>query len=70
LKIRSWIENLRKIFRSAEHIIYTHTVLSSYLGLMYTAFCLCRYVDKTGHLVKDTDRIATNYLKFWFWIDL
>eukprot|EP00983_Pelagomonas_calceolata_P113113 1159954-Pelagomonas_calceolata.AAC.4 len=31
---------------------------------------LLRYVDKTGHLVKDTDRIALEYMKFWFWIDL
>jgi hypothetical protein len=28
------------------------------------------YFDNQGYLVRDSDRIATNYLKLWFWIDL
>jgi len=29
-----------------------------------------RYVDSQGHLVRYVDKIALNYLKMWFWIDL
>lgn len=28
------------------------------------------YVDAQGHLVRDADTIALNYLRMWFWIDL
>lgn len=28
------------------------------------------FIDQQGYLVRDSDRIASNYLKFWFWIDL